>query len=74
MSNWKPEVLVNGQWGQNALVFATEEEAIANARNLFWRWTLCADYRAVPSEDPVNYRWDPTVGLVPVSETVSAAV
>jgi hypothetical protein len=55
MSNWKPEVLVNGKWSCNAVVFASEEEAIISARDLMSRWTLVMDYRAVPSNDPVNY-------------------
>lgn len=57
MSNFKPQVKVNGEWAGNALVFATEQEAKQNARNLMMRWVMAEDYRAVPSEDPVNYRW-----------------
>ena len=55
--SWKPEVLV-GNWASNGLRFATEEEARDNARDLFKRWTLCQDYRAAPSDDEVNYRWE----------------
>lgn len=53
--SFKPEVLVQGVWSCNALVFATEAEAEANARCLAGRWTLVEDYRAVPSDEPVNY-------------------
>jgi hypothetical protein len=54
---WKPEVLVDGQWSRNGLVFATEEEAADSAYGLFRRWTLTNDYRAVEVDEPVNYRW-----------------
>lgn len=52
--NYKPEVLVNGEWGQNALVFEEESAAIASARDLYLRWTLCTDYRAVATDLPAN--------------------
>jgi len=59
---WKPEVQVAGngdKWSQNALVFATEEEAKANARALMNRWFAVEDCRAVWVDDAVpNYRWD----------------
>lgn len=54
---WKPEVKVGGEWARNGLVFATEEEAKANARDLMGRWMLVTDYRAVESDDAVNYCW-----------------
>lgn len=49
----------------NALRFATEEEAMASAENLFSRWTVPTGYHAKQSDDPVNYRWDADQGLVP---------
>lgn len=58
--SWKPEVQVAGEgdkWCQNALVFATKEEAEANARDLMSRWLLVTACRAGESSDPVNYRW-----------------
>lgn len=69
--SFKPEVLVQGQWSQNALVFATREEAETSARDLFYRWTLCADHRAVESTDPVNYSLVDGA-LIPVIAGVSA--
>ena len=54
--SWKPEVHVNNQWSSNAIAFETEEEAVVYAKDLFNRWTLCSDYRAVPSSDTVNYK------------------
>jgi hypothetical protein len=57
MKSWKPEVLVNGKWSQNALVFATEKEAYENAKDLMWRWLLVEDCRAVESDNPINYTY-----------------
>ena len=53
--SWKPEVLVRGEWGQNALVFATKKEAEMSARDIFERWMLAENSRAVESDEPVNY-------------------
>lgn len=58
--SWKPEVLVDGQWSQNAVVFATEEEAVYSAKELMSRWMLVCDSRAVESDMPVNYKIDLT--------------
>lgn len=57
--SWKPEVQTDnsGNWYGNALRFATEEEALANARDLSMRWTLVRDYRASESDDEPNYRY-----------------
>ena len=56
--SYKPEVKVmnnGGQWSQNNLAFATYEEALESARDLYNRWILCEDFRAVESDQPVNY-------------------
>jgi hypothetical protein len=60
---WKPEFLVSGTWSKNALVFATKEEAEANARDLFMRWTMPSEWRAVEVDEAPNYAWDPLEGL-----------
>lgn len=64
--SWAPEVIADssGKWSRNGLRFATKEEAEANALNLASRWTLVRDIRAVETDEPVNYRWDPVAGLV----------
>jgi hypothetical protein len=54
---WKPEVLVQGTWSRNGLVFATEEEAKQNAFDLSMRWTLCMDSRAVEVDEAPNYKY-----------------
>lgn len=45
-------------WNTNALVFATEEEAEAYARDLFSRWMGAQDWRVVDVDKEVNYIWD----------------
>lgn len=54
---WKPEVQTFGdpKYYDNALRFATKEEAEASARDLSRRWMLVENWRAVESDDPVNY-------------------
>jgi hypothetical protein len=54
--SYKPEVLVQGQWSQNNLAFATYEEAEQSAKDLYSRWMLVTDSRAVESDQPVNYK------------------
>ena len=58
--SYKPEVIADssGKWYGNALRFATEREALDNARDLMARWLLVLDCRAAPSADQVNYSWD----------------
>lgn len=47
MSAWKPEVLVQGKWCRNGLVFATEQEAKDSADDLMDRWFSVDEARAV---------------------------
>ncbi len=56
MSNWKPELEVDGEWSGNAQVFATKEEAELMARDIFSRWLVPTGYRASETEDAVNSR------------------
>jgi len=54
--SYKPQVKVpNDEFTSNGLAFATEEEALASARCLMDRWFLVIDYRAIESDQPVNY-------------------
>ena len=66
--SYAPEVQCDdsGKWYGNALRFPSELEARKNVRDLAARWTLVYDTRVVPTEDPPNYRWDDTVGLVSI--------
>ena len=56
--SYKPEVKTAGddKWYGNSLAFATRKEAEWSAKELFERWTLTTDHRAVESDEPVNYR------------------
>ena len=70
--SWKPQVQVQGEgdkWHDNALRFATYEEALYNVHNM--SWSLITGRRAVESDDPVNY--EIVSGLtVPVKKTEGA--
>lgn len=58
--SWAPEVQTYGSaaWAGNALRFVTRTEATDYGRELAGRWTAVLDWRAVPSADKVNYRFD----------------
>lgn len=57
--SFKPEFIADasGKFYGNALRFATYEEALDNARALANRWLAVTDFRAVESDEPVNYAW-----------------
>lgn len=59
-TSYKVEVKTFGEtrWASNAVRFATEAEAEAAAVDLAGRWTMVEHYRATPSDDPVNYKWE----------------
>ena len=58
MPNWKPEIQTLGsdKYYSNSTCFATKEEAERAAEGIFNRWMLATNWRAVESDDPVNYR------------------
>jgi hypothetical protein len=56
--SWAPEVHAEGEWVGNSLRFATQAEAEAYGDELLSRWYLPDESRAVPSPDPVNYKWE----------------
>lgn len=55
--SFKPSVSTDGglTFNENALAFVTREEAEASARDLMARWMLVTDWRAIESDEPVNY-------------------
>lgn len=57
--SFKPQVTTGSdpKFYGNALAFATREEAEANAKDLFARWTLCTGHRAVESDEPVSHTY-----------------
>ncbi len=69
--SYRPMVSVDGgrKYDGNALRFATYEEAEANAIDLGMRWMLVTNTRVDESEDPVNYRWSQSNGLIAVEKT-----
>lgn len=62
--NYKAEVKVSGEWNNNRIVLAGEEEAKAYGENLKSRWLLVTDTRATPTEDPVTDHYDSLTGLL----------
>lgn len=70
--SWRPEMFVDNQWTPNGQRFATEQEARDSASDLFSRWTQPTDYRAMPANDPVNYRREggKDIRLATCAETV----
>jgi hypothetical protein len=57
--SYKTEVLTGvNDWNSNGLRFATEQEANEYGKELLSRWTVPKAHRVVPSEDPVNYRFN----------------
>lgn len=66
--SFKPQFQTGGSdWAGNAQAFATEAEALASAKARYNVWTMATAYRAVESDEPVNYRWDDALGDVPVN-------
>lgn len=54
--SWKVEVQTGGDdWATNAVALATKEEAEWAAKDLMRRWMLVTAWRAVESDEPVNY-------------------
>lgn len=65
--SFKPQVTTGSDptFYGNALAFATREEAEANAKDLFYRWMLCTDSRAIESDEPVTHTYvDGVLGYV----------
>lgn len=59
-----------GNYATNALRFATADEAIGYARDLFNRWFGARDWRVAESTDPVNYTftWQDGAKRIPGAE------
>lgn len=57
--SYKPEVQTGNdpKFYSNSLAFATYAEALQSASELSQRWMLVVDYRAVESDQPVNYAY-----------------
>jgi hypothetical protein len=57
--SWKVEVVMDdsGEWECDSLRFASQQEAVAYARDLEFRCSALRDKRVMESRDPVNHRW-----------------
>lgn len=68
--SYKPEVQTDatGKWYDNALRFATYDEAWRCAYDLGMRWTAVRASRAAESDEPVNYVYSDDNELVPVKK------
>ncbi len=64
--SYKCQIKVYGdpKFYDNAVRFATREEADSAGQNKLWNWTMADEYRVVESTDPANYRWSETEGLI----------
>ena len=71
---YKSEVLVDKEWGRNGIVWPDMASAETAAEDLYSRWTLTTDHRAVEvDEKPNRPIWDEWVaehGLPPRSVTL----
>ena len=58
--SWAAEVVTSpdGNFNGNAVRFATAKEAEEYVADLAFRWILVRGTRVVPTNDPVNYRWN----------------
>ena len=74
MMGYKSEVFVDGEWGRNGVVWPDMASAETAAADLYSRWTLTTDHRAVEvDEKPNRPTWDEWVaqrGLPPRSVTL----
>ena len=55
---WVSEILSENEWVANAVVLATKEEAEDYGNTMLFNCILFEDVRVVPSEKPVNYKWE----------------
>ena len=55
MMSWKPAIKTSGEdFHLNGQTFETKEEAEAMAKDIFNRWMLATDHKAVESDEPAN--------------------
>ena len=75
MAGFKSEVYVDGEWRRNGVTWPDLVSAERAAADLYSRWALTTDYRAVEvEEDPNRPSWDVWVaehGLPPRSVSLT---
>lgn len=60
--SWKPAIKTSGEeYSLNGQAFETKEEAETMAKDIFSRWMLATDYKAIESDEPVNYKLENNV-------------
>lgn len=73
-TGWKQEVLVDGTWSRDGVVWPDEKSALNAGSNLLMRWFVPTDYRAVAvTEEPNRPTWEEWIaqqGLPPTSVSV----
>ena len=64
--SYKTEIRVSGdpKYYPNGVTFAFEEEAKEYGLYKLSTWSMAENFRVVQSDEPVNYAWDSTRGLV----------
>lgn len=66
--SFKPQQFVDGGWCSNGQAFETIEEAQFSALNRFYNWTMSGGYRAIESDEKVNFVWDNDKGDIMLEE------
>lgn len=56
--SWVSEMLSEREWVGNGVVLATKDEADDYGVDMLSRCILFEDARSVPSDKPVNYKWE----------------
>ena len=55
--SWKPAIKTSDEdFHLNGQAFETKEEAEAMAKDIFNRWMLATDHKAVESDEPAKHR------------------
>lgn len=67
---WRSEVLVDGTWSRDGVVWPDESSAQSAGNNLLARWMVPTDYRSVEVKDeepnrPTWEKWVAKRGLPP---------
>ena len=72
--SFKPEIRTGNdpKFYDNALRFATREEAEFSAKDIYNRWMLATEWAVEESDDPVNYAIDLTTGVMTAVEVADA--
>lgn len=61
--SWRGDVRIQNDstWHTNGARFETEQEAQTFVQNMKAKWNVVTHTRTRPTEEPVNWKWDPTL-------------